>query len=346
MSISFTTTIEPFRKGTSFTHWVERLEFFFLANKIAENDRKSHFITLSGSFIYSELRKLFPTGDLLEVSLAVMVEKLKARLDKTASGVCQRITFNQRVQDLDESVEDFLLALKIQAELCAYGEFKDTAIRDRLLAGLKDVALKQRILSDPDQTLETAEKIIQTWEAARSNAQTLSANISPNFHRIAAMGNGAPAGTALHRLAQVYNKSRNYKTNYKADRNRMPVKSRLGFQPQYIDRNSGYQYRNNRYKNNFQKPRSVDWRRRGDQSVSDPRFCDFCRMQGHLKRKCYKLKNMRKDSVQLLEQMKPGTSGTNVPDVSELLNRMTTQDSEESDDSDSGGNFKRSNKRT
>ncbi|XP_058827088.1 uncharacterized protein LOC131687063 [Topomyia yanbarensis] len=192
--------MEPFRKGTSFTHWVERLEFLFIANKIPEVDRKAHFITLVGPHVYYEIKLLFRTGSLTDVPLATIVDKLKVRLDNTASGVCQRISFNQRIQNADESAEDFLLALKLQAELCAYGGFKKTAILDRLLAGLRDVMLKQRILSEPVQSLKAAENVIQTWEAAKSHVQGLASN---NFSSdlIASVSNGGSMSKALSKIA-------------------------------------------------------------------------------------------------------------------------------------------------
>ncbi|XP_058453232.1 uncharacterized protein LOC131431848 [Malaya genurostris] len=342
MAQSFASTLEPFRKGTSFTHWVERLDFVFMANKIPEAERKAHFVTLVGPYVYSELKLLFPTGSLTDVPLNTMIERLKMRLDKTASGVCQRISFNQRIQNVDESAEDFLLALKLQAELCAYGAFKDTAIRDRLLAGLKDVMLKQRILSEADQTLESAEKIIQTWEAAKNNVKTLSSEPFSIHNVVSMASNGNTMGKAMGKLAAAYNAANNpipQKQN-----SRLPVKDRLGFRPYgnpRYQKHFGY----NRYQQkNTWKPNS-NFKPADFRESFETRICDFCGLKGHLKKRCFRLKNMKKEAVKLVEQMKPGTSGTSTQNISDLMNRMRTEESD-NDDSDEGGNWKRQGHRT
>lgn len=73
-----------------------------------------------------------------------MVNKLKGRLDKTESGIVQRLKFNIRVlQQSDESLEDFVLWVKLQAEFYHFKNFKEIAIRDRIVAGARDKALQQ-----------------------------------------------------------------------------------------------------------------------------------------------------------------------------------------------------------
>lgn len=146
-------TIEPYRKGFSFTDWIERLEYSFVINEITDQNKKAYLIALSGPVIFSELRLLYPSEKLSEVLYSDMVTKLKARLDKTESDLVQRMKFNCRMQQLDESAEDFVLSLKLQAEFCSFGEFKQVAIRDRILAGLRDVALRQRLLNEENLTL-------------------------------------------------------------------------------------------------------------------------------------------------------------------------------------------------
>lgn len=166
---SMAVTIEPYRKGCSFADWVERLEYSFVINAITDQNKKAYLIALSGPVIFSELRLLYPRESLSEVSYPDMVAKLKARLDKIESDLVQRMKFNSRVQQPDETAEDFVLSLKLQAEFCSFGEFKQVAIRDRILAGLRDGALRHRLLNEESLTLQSAEKLIATWEIAGEN---------------------------------------------------------------------------------------------------------------------------------------------------------------------------------
>lgn len=81
---NITTILEPYRKGSSFSDWVDRLRFFFNMNKVTDEAKRDHFITLSGPFIFRELKLLYPNTDLAQVE---MVNKLTARLDKTESDI-------------------------------------------------------------------------------------------------------------------------------------------------------------------------------------------------------------------------------------------------------------------
>ena len=75
-------TIEPYRRGNSFTDWVERLGYFFLVNHVSNDMKKAHLITMSGPTVFTELKLLFPNDGLTNASYEDMVSKLKLRFDK------------------------------------------------------------------------------------------------------------------------------------------------------------------------------------------------------------------------------------------------------------------------
>lgn len=152
------------------------MRFFFNMNKVPDEAKRDHFITLSGPFIFRELKLLYPNTDLAEVNYTEMVDKLKARLEKTESDIVQRLKFNVRVQQPDESLEDFVLSVKLQAEFCHFENFMEMAVRDRIVAGVRDKALQQRLLNEEKLTLACAEKLIATWEIARTNAKNMDCN--------------------------------------------------------------------------------------------------------------------------------------------------------------------------
>lgn len=169
MSSSVAFTMEPYRRGASFADWYTRMKYFFRVNQVKDDDKMAYFITMSGPVIFSEIKLLFPAGDFEESSLDDIVAKLKNRLDKTDPDMVQRHKFATRVQNPDESTEDFILNLKLQAEFCGFENYKQIAILDRLVAGIRDKNLRQRLLSEDKLTLPNAEKIIATWEVARAN---------------------------------------------------------------------------------------------------------------------------------------------------------------------------------
>ncbi|EDS37808.1 conserved hypothetical protein [Culex quinquefasciatus] len=167
------TSIEMFRKGTSFTDWSDRLAYTFHANQVAADRQKSHFMTICGPFLFSQLKLHYGKDELDKATYADIVLKLKQKLDKTEPDLVQRFRFSQRNQQPDESNEDFVQAVKMQAEFCGFGAFKDVAIMDRVLAGLLDGNLKENLLKEEGLTLDKMDKFITTWNIAKQNVKAL-----------------------------------------------------------------------------------------------------------------------------------------------------------------------------
>lgn len=107
----------------------------------------------------------------------------------------QRLKFNVRVQQPDESLEDFVLSVKLQAEFCNFENFKEMAIRDRIVAGIRDKALQQRLLNEEKLTLGCAEKLVATWEITRNNAKNMDCKIG--LEQIASMKAMGTPGSRL-----------------------------------------------------------------------------------------------------------------------------------------------------
>ncbi|EAT47779.1 AAEL001117-PA [Aedes aegypti] len=168
--------IEPYVPGTiPFSQYLEQMEWVFIDNKMADaNEQKASFLAACGKEVYSELKLLFPGKDLKTVSFKEITDSLKKRYDKTESDMIQRFKFYQRVQGPTESAEDFILAVKLQAELCEFGEFKDIAIRDKLVCGIRDPDVQQRLFDEEALTLAKAEKIIINRELAGANRKLVS----------------------------------------------------------------------------------------------------------------------------------------------------------------------------
>lgn len=163
-------TLDHYVKGTSFTNYMERLEHLSSFNNWTEENKKSVLIALTGPVVYDELKLIFPTVELATLNYADMVKKLKERFDKVDPDMMQRFYFYNRFQKADESAESFILSVKLQAELCNFQQFKETAIRDRLIMGLHDRELQKSLLMSETLTLDAIEKKLLSSEVA--NRQT------------------------------------------------------------------------------------------------------------------------------------------------------------------------------
>lgn len=76
------------------------------------------------------------------------------------------------------------MALYNLAEDCEYGQMRSEMIRDRLVVGIRDTNLSERLQLDPQLTLETAKKAVRQREAVKEQQKELpSTNTTVNAVR-------------------------------------------------------------------------------------------------------------------------------------------------------------------
>ena len=104
-----------------------------------------------------------------------VVGKLDGFFKVRRNVIFEQARFNRRNQMEGESVEQYITALYTCsfAENCEYGEWKDQMIRDRLVVGIRDTSLSERLQMDPDLTLENAKKTVRQKEAVKEQQQLL-----------------------------------------------------------------------------------------------------------------------------------------------------------------------------
>ncbi|XP_070392613.1 uncharacterized protein [Dermacentor albipictus] len=71
--------------------------------------------------------------------------------------------FNSMVQKPGQSIDDFVTDLRRQAQKCDFGDKCDRLIGDRVVVGIRDGALRERLFRERDLTLE---KIVSACKAA------------------------------------------------------------------------------------------------------------------------------------------------------------------------------------
>ena len=110
--------------------------------------------------------------------------------------IYERAVFNQRRQGPDESVEAFVTALHCLAEHCEYQALRDEMIRDRIVVGLKDSKLSEKLQMDPDLTLKKAVLLSRQSELVKKQQETI---------------RNAPGGQTTVDVVEAKKKPRDYK---------------------------------------------------------------------------------------------------------------------------------------
>lgn len=158
-----TFTIQPpepfdFSKPLQWEKWIRRFERFRLASNLhlsSEANQVNTLIYCMGDEADDILR-----GQALSDAERHQYQAVRDILDSyfvpRKNIIYERARFNQRVQQADENVDSFVTALYALAEHCNYGALRDELIRDRLVVGLRDTHLAERLQMDKDLTLEKA----------------------------------------------------------------------------------------------------------------------------------------------------------------------------------------------
>lgn len=295
------TTVDPYvPESIPFVQYQEQLEFIFQHNKLEESQYKTSFLAVCGREVYSELKKLFPGTDFKSDALSYqqITETLKKRFDKNDSDVIHSFKFWTRKQSRHEKAEDFVIAVKVLAEKCNFGTFKERAIRDVLVIGVYDRQLQKRLFDEDELTAEKAEKVILNHEISNSRTRYIKED----------------------------------------DENRVPVVARLGRREDRSRSRQYRRRSWNRERDSSFSPSSSTSRSRQDRRedrFDDRRFnrdrvylCSYCKKRGHTRKFCYRLNGKDKDqaSVKFLdsprESSRPPTPGRTIgnfkrPDQSE-----------------------------
>ena len=96
----------------------------------------------------------------------MIIKKFNAFFQVRRNITFERARFNRSNQLPDECSEQYIMALYSLVESCNYGALESKMIRDRLVIGIRESALSERLQLDAELTLEK-EKAIHQCEAVK-----------------------------------------------------------------------------------------------------------------------------------------------------------------------------------
>ena len=109
---------------------------------------------------------------------AKILEKFNGFFKVRKNVIFERARFNRRNQLEGETAETYIMELYTLAESCEYKETKEEMIRDRLVVGIRDASLSERMQMESDLTLDRAKKLVRQREAVHEQQEIL--NKGPN----------------------------------------------------------------------------------------------------------------------------------------------------------------------
>ena len=130
---------------------------------------------------------------------------MKAKFDghfvKRRNVIYERAKFNLRRQEPGESVDSFITSLYGLAEHCGYSGLHDEMIRDRIVVGLRDARLSEKLQLDAELSLDKAVAQVRQAEAVKQQQSLVRGaeenRRPPDTHVGAVLGRRGPSQSKL-----------------------------------------------------------------------------------------------------------------------------------------------------
>ena len=159
--------VGPFeQEQEDWVSYTERLQHFFLTNKIEGKQRLSVFLSTIGAPTYKILRSIVAPDKPGDKDLDALMEALKDYQ------IMQRFKFNSRNRLPGESIAQYVANLRSLSEHCEFRSFWNDMLRDRLVCGIENPAIQKKLLAECNLTFEKALDIAVSMEAAIRDAKS------------------------------------------------------------------------------------------------------------------------------------------------------------------------------
>lgn len=167
--------VPPFDDGKDkWTSYVIRIESYFEGNNITEDAQKrALLVSALGSRSIDVLSGRCAPRKVNQLTYKEAVEILQSFYDPQPNEIAESFRFFTRVQNEDESAQQFIVELRRLADKCNFGDMLDRMLRDKIVCGIRSTELQKALLCQLSMTLKEAESMVLASEAAGEGIQLM-----------------------------------------------------------------------------------------------------------------------------------------------------------------------------
>ena len=177
---------EPASLSKLWKNWRRQWDHYSVATGLKQRPEEiqvSTLLTCLGPDALNVLDGLLPSED-DQKCLKTVLDKFEQFCVGKTNETFERYKFNVRNQERGESVDMYVAELRKLAKTCNYGALEESLIRDRVVLGVPDVAVRKRLLQEPDLTLSKAIAVVQAHEATQRQMDSLEPSEGPEVHAV------------------------------------------------------------------------------------------------------------------------------------------------------------------
>ena len=156
-----------------FDTYCSRVDLYFVANNIKGDKVVPSFLTLIGPKTYGLVKNLLSPTDPANSTYDQIKTALKNHYKPKVILIYESFKFHSRSQKPNESISDFIAALKELAHTCEFGTTLNDMLRDRFVTGLSNDRTQHTLLAEADLTFARAVEIATAREAAQKDVHAM-----------------------------------------------------------------------------------------------------------------------------------------------------------------------------
>ena len=166
-----------YSEAPTWPKWEQQFHIYFAAAELEKKSKPTQTAILlnvagpEAQEVYSTFA--FPSPE-AKNDVEVVLKQFKTHCQPHHNTVFERHRFWTRDQQDGESIDQWVTNLKTKATACEFGEQRDPLIRDKIVFGLKDDRVKERLLREPNLSMPKAIDICRAAEATKQQVQAMS----------------------------------------------------------------------------------------------------------------------------------------------------------------------------
>ena len=104
------------------------------------------------------------------------------------NAIYERFKFNNHRQTPDESVDAYDASLRAMAATCIFGNLRHELIRDRIMCGISNIPVQQKLLQEPKLTLNKCLDIARSAETTIAQLKVITGHFDDSNNEVHAVG--------------------------------------------------------------------------------------------------------------------------------------------------------------
>ncbi|CAL9695394.1 unnamed protein product [Knipowitschia caucasica] len=177
-----------FSRPEHWPEWRQQFQRYRVATKLNLEDGEVQVCTLLYS-LGKEAEQVYKTFVFEEGEddddYEIVLGKLDNYFIPKVNTIHERARFHQRTQRSGETAEEYIRTLHELADTCDFGRVKEENIRDRLVIGILDKEMSEKLQMISDLTLSKAVELVRQSEQVKQHVSEQGASASANLSEVA-----------------------------------------------------------------------------------------------------------------------------------------------------------------